>query len=593
MFSKTEQGNMSIELTGLDRDSAWKLAQSLNARDSVKLVEGSHGHPLLLNLMARGGAVQAKGDVVSFIEREVYSSLSADEMSLLELLSVYRHPVPVEALKVRDYGLIANMRRKALVTEQEEGVWTHDLLREFFASHMASEDRVAMHRIAAEYCERQDGVEWSLEALHHWIESGEWGGAYRVAIAGAVELAKEFPAEANSYLSRMDLSKLSARERAEILFIRGQIGQTLGMHETALSDFEDSLQFLGDADPSKKALVLGAKAAMQSEAQRWNESLSSHQNALRIYERFDDREGQAREWMNIGGVYRRKGDFPRARNAYEKALFLSTKAENRTSQAACLNNLGLLEWNEGKLGEAEIRLKESARLAHTVKDNEGEANGLENLAGLYRAGGRLTEATSVYLESAEAFLRADDVSEFKRLQSLAAEALGMLGKFEKGIELCEKAFARPELRRRRGLFQRSPRYDAGDLSLSHALAELLRGAGDPRRAQKELARYATIADALGDPSLKARGRLLLSIIREEIGELDASLEALSEAEALLKSAGNHEGLVAVYIRKGIVEEKRGNYEAAAEQYRNAAQYAERVEDKTALRIALESLKSVS
>jgi hypothetical protein len=46
------------------------------------------------------------------------------------------------------------------------------------------------------------------------------------------------------------------------------------------------------------------------------------------------------------------------------------------------------------------------------------------------------------------------------------------------------------------------------------------------------------------------------------------------------------------MRKGTVEEKRGNYEAAAEQCRSAASFAERLEDKAALSMAQDGLESV-
>ncbi|HJX04536.1 MAG TPA: tetratricopeptide repeat protein [Thermoplasmata archaeon] len=591
-FSRTAPGNVSIELAGLDRDSAWRFAQSLNAKDSVRLVEESHGHPLLLNLMARGGVAQAKGDVISFIEREVYSALSPVEMRVLEILSIYRHPVSVDALKATEYGVIAGMRQKALVTEQEEGIWTHDLLREFFVSHMTSEVKSTLHNAAAAYCEQQDGIDWGLEALYHWVEAGGWGPACRIATARAVELAKEFPQETHSLLSRIDLKKLSERDRAEILFIRGQISEALGMHEAALHDLTTSLSLLGDADPAKKALVLGTLATLQSEAERWSESLSAHQNALRLYERSDDKEGQAREWMNIGGVHRKKGDHVKAKEAYDRALSLSTKAEDRSSQAASLNNIALLEWDQGNLGDAELRLKEAVKLAHAVKDHDGEARGLENLAGLYRVEGRLAEAASVFLESAEAFRRAGDVSESKRLHAMSAETLGMFGKFSQGIDLCEKAFERAELRRSRGLFQRSPRYDPGDVALATALVELLRASGDPRRAQKELIRYEMIADSMEDTVLKARGRVMLAIIQEETGNLDGAIKSLSEAEAVLRTAGSHEGLIAVHMRGGVISEKLGDDASALRHYEEAARHAEMCGDKTALGLAEENIKSM-
>ncbi len=593
-FSKTEPGNVSIELKGLDRDAAWKLAQSLNASDGVRLVDESHGHPLLLSLMARGGVSQAKGDLISFVEREVYSKLSGDERVALELLSVYRHPVPIEALHGIDYKTISGLRQKALVVEEEDGIWTHDLLREFFVSHLGSEARARTHDSAGAYCERGPGVEWSLESLYHFIEAGNSKAAARVAVAHAVELGKEFPNESLALLSRLDLQSIDGALKAELLFVRGQMSESSGRQEAALADLEESLLLLkSEADAPKRALVLEAVARLQARVSRWAESVSTHQKALRLYEDSGDMEGQAREWMNIGGVFRTKGDRTKAREAYDRALTLSTKEENRPSQAACLNNIGLLDWDEGRLRDAEMRLKESVRLAHTVRDHAGEGRGLENLGELFRSEGKLGEAANIFLESSEAYRRGGEIEDFKRLMATCAETLGAQGRYTEGIELCEKALARPELRRRTGLFQRASRFDAGDLLLSSTLVDLLRSAGEYRKALEELSRYSTMSESIADSSMIARGSIMRSMVQEDVGDLDSAKKSLAQAEQLLASAGNNEGITAVQMRMGIIDEKLGDYASAAAHYGEAARHAELAGNMPALAIARENQENAS
>ena len=592
-FSRTTPGNLGIEVTGLDRDSAWRMAQSLSAKDAIRVVDESHGHPLLLNLMARGGVGSSKGDVIAFVEREVYSTLPAHERELLELLSVFRHPVTLDAVRDIDYNDVAKLRHRALIVEQQDGIWTHDLLREFFSSRLSSARKTALHRIGAEYCESHMGVEWKLETLYHYVEAGDWGAARRVAISNAVELAKEFPEETLAFISRIPKDNASPREYAELLFLRGQMNESLGRREAALVDFEESLLLLsGEEYAEKRALVLETIAKLQSQIERWSDSLAGHEKALRIYEKSNDREGQGREWMNIGGVHRKRHDFAKARSAYDKALSLAAKAEDRPLQAACLNNLALLDWDEGDLLDAESKFKESVRLAHAVKDHGGEARGLENLASLYKAQLKLGEMTTVLLESSEAFRRAGEVVEFKRLQAACATAMGDQGRVSEGIELCASLLERPELRPRKGLFQKQPRYDSGDTALSSALVDLLRVGGDFKKAEKELVRFSLIADSIGDPSTQARGMLMLAMINEDSGNLDGAIKSLEAAETLLRSVGNSEGLIAVHMRGGIVREKRGEDAEAAKHYEEAARQAELADDEAAHAFALENLASI-
>ena len=593
-FSKATPGNLVIQLAGLDRDSAWRLAQSLNAEDGVRLVEESHGHPLLLMLMARFGQAQAKGDIISFIEREVYSSSSREEREALELISVYRHPAPLDALPGVDYATIAGLRKRALVAEQEEGISTHDLIREFFLNHMNSDVKATQHSKAARYCEKQDGVEWKLEALNHYIEAGDWASAGKVSVANATDLAKEFPDDTLLLVSKLNMDSLPKNERAEITFLRGQLHESLGRPGEALFDFEMSLSYLdAEADTERRAIVIETVAKLQSLAKRWSESLSGYDKALKLYEKSDDVDGQIREWMNMGGVFRQRGDFEDARGAYSKALELATRKENRQSQAACLNNLALLLWDEGNQRDAEIRLKESIKLAHAVKDHAGEASALENLSNLMRSQGRMDDAASLMIESSEAFMRAGEIADFKRLQATCAEMFGIRGRLKEGIGLCEKVLKQPEYRRRRGLFQKAQRHALGDISLSSTLVELLRASGELKAAGTEASRYVSIAESMGDHALVAKGKILISMIKEDSGDLEAAAGALGEAESLLRADGNSNGLIAVHMRLGTIEEKRGNYSAAVKQYQEAARHAELVDDKYALTLARDNIASIA
>jgi len=198
----------------------------------------------------------------------------------------------------------------------------------------------------------------------------------------------------------------------------------------------------------------------------------------------------------------------------------------------------------------------------------------------------------VLMESSEAFRRAGEMVEFKRLQAACATALGDQGKIPEGIELCANSLERPELRPRKGLFQKQTRYDSGDVALSSALVDLLRMGGDFKKAEKELARFNSIADWMGDSSIKARGVLMLAMVNEDSGNLDEAVKSLEVAEKLLRSVGNSEGLIAVHMRSGIVQEKRGDDEAAAKHYEEAARQAELAGDKAAHAFALENLASI-
>ncbi len=592
-FSRTGEGSLTLELSGLDHASAKKFAESARAKDPVLAADASRGHPLLLNLMSRSGVGESRGDVLSFMDREVSRSLSPEERGMLELLSIFRHPVPPEAILDTGDSALVGLREKALVVEEEGGVWTHDILREFFASRLGPESRAALHGRAARYCEGREGSDWSLESLYHYVQAGDFAAARRVSVRDFEGMSEEFPQETLECLQRVYAHPGPGPETADLLFRMAGLCEALGDDASATKHYESCLALLpAEGSSEKSALVLESLGKLKTRAEEWAESFAAHEKALRIYQESGDAEGQVREWLNIGGAHRKHGDHGKARDAYSEALSIATKRENRAAQAACVNNIALLDWDEGMLKDAEARLKESVRLAHAVRDHTGEAVGLENLAELLRTQARLSEMTALMRESSEAFRRAGEIEEYKRLQATCAESMDMQGKGDEAVALCRDALSDPELRTRVGLLRRPSRYDRGDVALSMTLIGLLRSSGDLKGAEAEIGRLVQMAESLNDQVLRAKAKVELSLVREGSGDLDGASRELAVAESILRSLGDRRGLVAVHILLGNIAEKRGDYDAARAQYSEAVRQAESLGDEAALASAARNLESL-
>jgi hypothetical protein len=83
------------------------------------------------------------------------------------------------------------------------------------------------------------------------------------------------------------------------------------------------------------------------------------------------------------------------------------------------------------------------------------------------------------------------------------------------------------------------------------------------------------------------------MIAESAGDLELSSSLLSDAEKLLLGEVDREGLIAVYLRLGIVSEKMGAVDVAAKHYESAIRQAELAGNAKALTIAMESRESLS
>ena len=583
---------LSMEVSGLDSKSAEALVASAGVEDPKGILNDSHGHPMLLSLMIGRGTGGGRRDVIDFVDSEVYSLLSADERSAIEMLSVFKHPVPVEALTFVDYSSISQLRRKSLVTEQDEGVWLHDLLREYFVARLDSGRKTEVHIAAGTYCEGRQGTEWKLEALHHFVEAGSWEDASRVVVAAGHELATEFASETLELTSRILGSGSDLGAFTQILSLRGQLLEGMDRFDEALSDYEESLALTPD-DDGDRAVILESVARLQALNDELVKSLQVHSEALALYERAKDTEGKVRELLSIGVIHKRRGSVDKARESYEEALALSTKAENRAAQAACLNNIGMLDWEQGRPGDAEARLRGSLRLARAAKDNAGEARALENYAAYCRSYGRVGESTNLMKESSEAHARVGDLVEAKRLRSLHAESLADQGRLDDAIESCRDALSDSSLRKRKGFLQSSTTADTGDALLMLTLIGLLRVSGDHDSAVVELDKYSRLIEPFASHVLTARGLLERAMTAEDSADFEGAAAALAEAETVLVRAGDSEGLIAVHVRWGVIEEKRGNTSLAAQHYESALRHALITGNEKAKTIAMDNLRDLS
>lgn len=583
--------SLSMEVRELDHKSARQLVVSADIRDPDGLLRDGHGHPMLLNLMVSRGTGGGRRDVIDFFDSEIYSSLPAVERRALELLSVFRHPVLVEALSDVDYETISLLRRRSLIAEQDGGIWLHDLLRDYFTARLDAERKAQAHIAAGSYCERRPEVDCKLEALYHFAEVGEWAQASMVAISNGVELAREFPSETLGLVSKISESHDDGATLAQIIFLRGQLLEGMGRYEEALSDYEESASQIPEQD-ERRAAVLESLARLQAENDELSKSLEVHSRALALYAKAGDVEGQVRERLSIGVVQKRRGDAKGARGSYQEALSIATKAENRSAQAACLNNIAILDWEEGVPGDAEKRFRNSMHLAHAAKDHSGEARVLENYAQLCRSYNRLDESRHLLFESSDAHVRASDVAEAKRLRSLCAETMADQGHMTEAIDLCRAALSDQSLRKPKGLFHHVQSFDDGDTLLVLTLVSLLRISGDRGEANAVIEKHMRAVEPLEDPVLMAKLKLEQAMIAEDSNDLAGAVAALTEAEKLLSRAGDSEGLVAVHLRWGTVEEKRGDITVAAQHYTQAARHAEVAGNENAHTIALENLRAV-
>jgi tetratricopeptide (TPR) repeat protein len=273
------------------------------------------------------------------------------------------------------------------------------------------------------------------------------------------------------------------------------------------------------------------------------------------------------------------GDRNRALNAYEWAIELSDG--DPRIKAASLNNQAFLAWDDAESDKAEALFREASRLAHDAGDRAGEGRSLSNLIELYLDDYRLDEMRLLLLDSSPLLIANLGEDEAADLLGRCSQALTIAGRGEEAAEMVEQIIGR----------YASPR--AGkrnkEARLLLVLTRALRERGRSDQALAVANRGLRTRCVSNDPTLKARFLLEKSMVLESTGQLEEALSVLDLAEEVLSRQQLLAGQLAVALRKGIIEDKRGNRSRAQERYRQASLQAERLGDRLALARSSENL----
>src|SRR5262249_41298023 len=116
-----------------------------------------------------------------------------------------------------------------------------------------------------------------------------------------------------------------------------------------------------------------AKQLRQGTLEEKRKGIEKYQEALELYRRASDRNGEAQTLNNIGVVYRSLGEMQKALEKYNEALPILRAVGDRNGEAITLNNIGLVYWSLGETQKALEKYNEALPILRAVGDRNGEA----------------------------------------------------------------------------------------------------------------------------------------------------------------------------------------------------------------------------
>ncbi|MFD4718154.1 trypsin-like peptidase domain-containing protein [Streptomyces sp. NPDC058423] len=530
-----------------------------------QLVRDWGGHALTLSLMAAYLAKRYGGDarrvaslpapeqgqprdaMVRRILHDYDACLTEEERSFLTRYSVFRAPVPDEALRIvlpdTPWGDIAAESRQELsamfdhltaarIIRRDDGDRTsmHPLVRSFFAGRAEQcEQRRALHRRAMEYYltltpgdprpQTLHELEPLVEAVHHACQSGAYDEACDLVSA-----------------------RLYGGED-------GLITRQLGAYETALSVFAD---FYPQNNLMRQPLIRDSEARgwIQHEVAtclqmlgRLRDAGHAARRALQAFKAVGAWHDAAVSCQNLAELYLSLGVLPSCGPVIEEAFALARRAQDQEDLLVAETVSGALAHLQGRSADAQRAFAEALRIAGDCTPIPAlySSSGIRYAEHL-RLNGRIHEARQVHQTNLE-------ICRAARWRGEEAGCLVGLG--DLAIDVGDPDLARGHydeaLRIARGITRRDVFVSA---LLGHVRWAL--HVGEPLSSlQGNLSHALTMATVGGFRIAEIEARLLLARAQHSGGDHEAAWAELAQADQMSAETGYHWGQSAA---QALVEE---------------------------------------
>lgn len=434
--------SLVLPLDGLDSDSGRKLLSSFEdmGEEQWLYIHGiSRGHPLVLELINRGASAGAFHETLeNYVTVEIFSKLSAEQKRLLSALSIYREPVPLDALAEQnlDTDELDSLVEQGLARQVETEIYdVHDLIREFLLRSLDEEMKVNSHSKCVDwYSKAKQTPGFTIELIYHLISSNANDEAAKIIVEDGRGLVALGHMELLGLIGKIELSEITLESKTSINQLQGEIMALLGRFEDAKEVFTEAQNgALKMKNIPIQAEVLSALADIALKQGDLENALSMHHEALKNFIELGDAKGAARTYNNMGYLLRRKNDRVKALESYgEVETILEQNDDIELISAQLILARSFLD-----LGEIE-RARKHALNAFEKSDNSENQQihaRAQAVLGRYHAKiGDLDVASHHYSNALEAMGEEGDILSMVDITILLGEVLQDAGRTEEAME---------------------------------------------------------------------------------------------------------------------------------------------------------------
>ena len=250
---------------------------------------------------------------------------------------------------------------------------------------------------------------------------------------------------AGAYLQAVGLgreSEVTGDKLSALLYRYAVMASYAGDYNNAISALDETLK-LTEQHPND---ILRARALMQTGLvyffqKKWDEALYFYQQALKVAETLENKEGISIAYNNIANIYQKQQQPKQASDHYNKALKIQRELADSASMCNCLMNIASNHLEQNQLKEVSTPLNEALDIARKIGDNEIIALCSMHLGVLYSKTGDFDKAAEMLKQGEELALMAGYEQVRQEILHTASNVFFEAGAYKQAYEYLKKSEA--------------------------------------------------------------------------------------------------------------------------------------------------------
>ena len=300
-------------------------------------------------------------------------------------------------------------------------------------------------------------------------------------------------------------------------------------------------------------------------------SMRRQEEAVAVCEANGARRTEANILKGLGDVAMRAGDLAKAEQALARSLELARETRLRNIEAQALASLGSLASRKGDKQQALDLQRQSVAILRELGDDQHLASALAQMGVIYVSLGDRPRALDQYLEALQLYRSIGDARNVGSMLGNIGSEYAYQGNFAKGLDYLSQAIA--------------ARRATGD---RFGVAAALNNTGwtyiarkEPAKALPPLTEALELFRAIGDRWDEASSLTHIARAHRDLKEWDAATAAFQEALAIRQEVGDPAGEALTRYEFALLENARGNLDAAREQVGRSIDIAESLRARVA------------